>query len=71
MADEMIRVLCTLKDCYYYSTNPNDLGHAYCSHPDKRYYMQGLKCPLYRLDVTRKMSNLQEKLEQRKKKQEG
>lgn len=71
MTDESIRVLCSLTDCTYYCNNKYDPEHAYCNHPDKQHYMNGLTCPLYRLDVTKKMANLQAQLEKKRKDKEG
>ena len=50
MTDPMISVECTLKDCIFYHTDPEQPGIVYCKHQDKPHHMQNDPCPLYRLN---------------------
>ena len=53
-----IRALCKLNDCMFYEAPyPDTTGYCYCSHPEKKYYMKGGRCPLYRMDWQKKIDN--------------
>lgn len=46
----MIQVKCALTDCMNYRRDPKDPSRCLCSHPDKKFYLDAPRCPLYRMD---------------------
>ena len=48
------KVGCKLSDCIYYKKSETRPGVVYCKHPDVVLYRTDKRCPLYRVDWTKK-----------------
>ena len=45
---EPLKVNCDLTDCVYFRRRPNDPKSAFCSHPEKTFFLNNTACPLYK-----------------------
>jgi len=45
---ERLKVNCDLTDCAYFCRRPRDPKSSFCSHPEKKFYLNNVACPLYK-----------------------
>ena len=61
LEENLTRISCKMSECNFYVRKKGET-QTYCNHPEKPHYMTGSTCPLFRLDIAKKMSNIEEKL---------